>query len=356
MRPKSVTAFVLAALASVSTLRAADVRLGGDPDPWRLAGDETSGGVRTLEFLRPGRSFGNSPEILIVTRAQGDDASTAAEEHLSDRRSACDDGHYEFAFSGWEDTAYRWEPRGCDAPDAELDEVGRVFVSGSEVVRITVRLRDTGRLSFWSRWIASSNATYAAWRGSLFGSGSARRPAPADDTLSPDSCADDDLDCLLALQRRQLAALEATRGDGGRAAAGGSAGAASRREAASASGCCSVPEIRQVQLQRDNPAAARTADVTRFLSTDTYVYAVADLRGNQAGSVVTFRWVRLDGQGGERELVSRDVTIESGNSWVYGSFFYNGLTPVGRYRVDISFDGVLAGSREFSVAAGSAFG
>jgi hypothetical protein len=83
---------------------------------------------------------------------------------------------------------------------------------------------------------------------------------------------------------------------------------------------------------------------------------VADLRGNQTGSVVTFRWVRLDADGGERELVSRDVTIESGNSWVYGSFFYNGLTPVGRYRVDISFDGVPAGSREFSVAAGSAFG
>lgn len=184
-----------------------------------------------------------------------------------------------------------------------------------------------------------------------------RKPAKtstAVDAPSSDICADDDLECLLAVQRRQLAALEASR------VTTGSTSRASNRPAytdsSPVSACCLVNEIRGLQLQRQNPASGRTADITRFLSTDTYIYLVADLRGNQAGSTVTFRWVKVDSSGAEREVTSRDQTVNPGNTWVYGSFYYKGLTPTGRYRVHVYFDGILAGTREFTVVAGSSFG
>ncbi|MCC6130445.1 MAG: hypothetical protein IT186_11000 [Acidobacteria bacterium] len=171
---------------------------------------------------------------------------------------------------------------------------------------------------------------------------------------SSDICADDDLECLLAVQRRQLEALEASRGT-----TGGSARTSNKQSVASSapvSACCLVNEIRGLQLQRQHPASGRTTDITQFLSTDTYIYLVADLRGNQSGSTVTFRWVKVDSNGVERDVTSRDQTIQPGNTWVYGSFYYKGLTPTGRYRVHVYFDGILAGTREFRVVAGSSFG
>ncbi len=355
MRTPILATFLLVA---ATTARAGEIRLAGDSSSWQVAGDETSGGVRTLELLRPGRSFGNSPEILTVVRGPGKDASTAAERYLSEKKLSCDEGHYELVRSGWEDTIYRWDSRGCDAPETELDEVGRVVVSGGDVVRISLRLRDPGRLSFWNGWISSSNAAYRSWRGSVYAEGG-RQPAAGVEAPSPDACADDDLSCLLAVQRGQLAALEATRVGGSstsRTSSAARAGASARPQPDSGSGCCSVSEIRGLQMQRGNPNSGRTEDVTRFLSTDTYIYVVADLRGNQGGSTVTFRWVRVDGNGQEHEATSRDISIASGNKWVYGSFFHNGLTPTGRYRVHVYFDGVHAGSRDFQVVAGSAFG
>lgn len=353
--PVRVLTLSLALAGAAGGAGATDVELPGDPSPWRVASDDTSGRTRTLELLRPGKSFGSSPEILVISRFPGDDASTAAEDYLSDKQGSCDDGHYEFEKSGWEDTIYTWDPRGCDFPEAELDEVGRFFVDGNSVIRISLRLRDGRRYATWSRWISSSNAAYDSWSGSVFESGSRRSASKAQDAPSSDICDDDDLDCLLAVQRQQVEALNSTRGGAGGDGSGSrrSGGSSSR---SSSDGCCSASEIRSLHLQKGHPNSGLEDDTTRFRSTDTYIYAVARLRGDQGGSTVGFRWVKIDADGDEHEVTSYDAPIEHGNTWVYGSLYYTGLTPTGRYRVEIYFDGAYAGSRELEVVAGSSFG
>lgn len=360
------TTTLLAPMLLASTLIAApasagDITFPGDPNPWRMMGDDRSGGVHTVELLRPGKNFGSSPEILVIVKGPGDDASTAAEDYLSGLAGMCDDGHYEFLRSGWEDTVYTWDPRGCGMPDAELEEVGRFVVQGGSVIRITIRVRNSGKLSFWNGWMAGRYGAYSSWIGALEGGGGvsrggasrgdAGRTAP-----SSDICDDDDLDCLLRVQRQQVGALEDSleaprRYDTG----GGKSGNAGGGRNAGGS-CCSVRQVRGLHLQRQHPNATRDERTTTFRSTDTYIYAVADLGGVRAGSAMTFRWWKIDADGDASPVISRDVDIESGAGYVYGSLYFTGLTPTGDYRVDVYFDGDFAGSLEFTVVAGSSFG
>jgi hypothetical protein len=391
---------VLFATAAAAT----DLRLAGDANPWRIASDTTSRGVRTVELLRPGRNFGNSPEILVITRQPGDDASEAASEYLDRKLADCDEGHYEFLRSGWEDTSYRWESRSCSAPDTDLDEVGRVFVADGDVVHLALFVRDYRRAGFWESWISGRYGSYSSWSSGIFSTGRGRLAEAPIETSDGSECADDDIDCLVAAQRRNLAAMDQlARGgddDGGyrpssgrrgptdvetsdgsecadddvdclvaaqqrnlaamdRLGRGGSTGkngkSAGGGRGTSTSSCCTVRALRGLHLQRSNPFNTRSERVSTFTSTDTYIYGVVDLAGEQGGSVVTFRWVKLNG-GGEKVVVTRDITIEPGATFVYGSLYYSGLTPTGDFRLDVSFDGEYAGSIEFTVVAGSSFG
>lgn len=394
---RSLTLTCLLFAAATPTF-ASEVRLAGDPNPWRIAGDATEYGVRTVELLRPGRNFGNSPEVLVITRGPGDDASEAASEYLDRKLADCDDGHYEFLRSGWDDTTYQWESRSCSAPDTDLDEYGRVFVADGDVVRISLQVRDTSRASFWRGWMTGRYGSYASWSGGVFSTGGRRLAEAPIETSDGSECADDDLECLLAAQRRNLAAMdqidrdlgndrrrgrdsEIVTSDGSECAdddvdclvasqqrnlaamdqlgRGGASAGKGRKSTGNSgsgnSGCCAVRELRGLHLQRSNPFNTRNERVTTFTSTDTYIYAVVDLVGEQGGSVVTFRWVKLTASG-EKVVTTRDITVEPGSSFVYGSLYYSGLTPTGDYRLDVSFDGDYAGSLDFTVVAGSSFG
>lgn len=350
-----------------------DIQLAGDSSPWHIADDSQEAGGRKIELLRPGHNYGSSPEILVLAKMRGDDASTAAEDYLSAKKDECDDGHYEFIRSGWEDTVYRWEPRGCDLPDTDLEEVGRfVVLDSGGVARVSVFLRKRSGLAFWQGWVNGRYGTYSSWSTSVFGGGSGNksRTRPADrEAPSSDICADDDLDCLLRVQRQQVATLDQinedledmTRDDsrggrrGGGSQGGNNQGGKSRMGASSgAAGCCFVRQVRDLRLQREHPNSGRS-DESVFRSTDTYIYAVIDLAGARGGSSVTFRWVKIE-DGIEEPVLSRDVDVEGGSGWMYGSLYFTGLTPKGDYRVYVYYDGELAGSHDFEVVAGSSFG
>ena len=379
MRTLYLIALFLILVTSPVFAASGDVQVAGDPSPWHITSDDQVGGVRTVELLRPGHNFGSSPELMVIVKMRGDDASEAAEDYLSAKKSECDDGHYEFLRSGWEDTSYRWEPRGCDLPETDLDEVGRfVVLDGGGIGRVSIFLRRHSALSFWESWISGRYGTYSSWSSSVFGgkAPSGKRPQTAD-VEAPDSdiCDDDDLDCLLRVQRQQVAALdqntreledltrEDSRGGGRR---GGSASGGSRSHAGSddsggggnrggGTGCCFVRQVKSLHLQTEHPNSGRSDDFT-FRSTDTYIYAVLDLSGARGGSTVTFRWVKFDHDGDEKSVLSRDVDIEGGSTWVYGSLYFTGLTPTGDYRVYVYYDGTLAGTHDFEVVAGSSFG
>lgn len=355
--------------ALTPTCVGADILFPGDPQNWRIAGDDWSGPVHTVELLRPGKSFGNSAEILVIAKGPGDDASTAAEDYLQDLKGACDDGHYEFIRSGWEDTVYTWDPRGCDMPEAELEEVGRFMVEGNKVIRLTLRIRQSSRVGFWRGWVSGRYGNYSSWIGPLEGAPASRRPVADDDAPSSDICDDDDLDCLLRVQRQQVDTLErinddleAMTGNGSRRGnpSGGNSGRAngSRDGGSRQAGtqCCSVRQVHGLHLQRQHPNVTRDERVSTFRSTDTYIYAIAELGGVRGGSSVTFRWFKIDADGDETPVTSRDVDLEGGATYVYGSLYYTGLTPLGDYRVDVYYDGDFAGSLEFRVVAGSSFG
>lgn len=363
----SIRTALYAALISLplfATAQAGDLLLPGDSRPWHLAGDDNEGGVRTLELLRPGRNFGNSPEVLVLARGGSGDAYAAADSYLSEKQSLCEMGNFDYIRSGGSDTVYRWEPRGCDFPESDMTEVGRFTVENGVLHRISLRVRSEAMLGDWQSWIDGDFGYGSSWSKSVFGGGT-RSVAQAPST--PGECVETgnpqaDLDCLLREQRALIqesneitrSLQERTRSTPRYASSSGSPSEAVARPRAG--GCCEVPQIRGLHLQRSHPVSAPNERVSTFTSTDTYVYAVTDLVGDQGGSVVRYEWVKIDEDGSEIEVTSNEVVVESGNNIVFGSLAYNGLTPTGHYAVRIYFDGAFAGSHEFDVVAGSSFG
>lgn len=110
------------------------------------------------------------------------------------------------------------------------------------------------------------------------------------------------------------------------------------------------PALENVRTAKDQDGA-QPASV--FATTDT-VYVVSDLSNGVVGNVVSSKWYAVEVVDTEPNLLldEADITIDEDKS--YSLYFYfppplDGQWPVGRYKVEMYFNGVLNSSVEFTV-------
>jgi hypothetical protein len=107
----------------------------------------------------------------------------------------------------------------------------------------------------------------------------------------------------------------------------------------------------------DNVRTAKDQDGTQpstvFATTDT-VYVVSDLSNGVVGNVVSSKWYAVEVADTEPNLLldEADITIDEDKS--YSLYFYfppplDGQWPLGRYKVELYFNGVLNSTVEFTV-------
>jgi len=110
------------------------------------------------------------------------------------------------------------------------------------------------------------------------------------------------------------------------------------------------PTLGNVRVAKDQDGA-QTAAV--FGAADT-IYVVGDLANGVAGNVVTSKWYVVSVEGYEPGFLidSVDLTLDK-DQLSYTVYFYfeppDGGWPVGTYKVEIYFNGVLNNTVEFTV-------
>jgi hypothetical protein len=110
------------------------------------------------------------------------------------------------------------------------------------------------------------------------------------------------------------------------------------------------PTLSNVRTAKDQDG---TQPSTVFATTDT-VYVVSDLSNGVTGNVVSSKWYAVDVPDTEPNLLldEADISIEEDKS--YSLYFYfppplDGQWPVGSYKVEVYFNGVLNSTVPFTV-------
>jgi hypothetical protein len=92
---------------------------------------------------------------------------------------------------------------------------------------------------------------------------------------------------------------------------------------------------------------------TVFSQTDT-VYVVSDLSNGAVGNVVSSKWYAVDVADTEPNLLLDEVSITIDEAKDYSLYFYfeppvDGQWPVGSYKVEVYFNGVLNSTVAYTV-------
>lgn len=110
------------------------------------------------------------------------------------------------------------------------------------------------------------------------------------------------------------------------------------------------PTLSNIRTATDADGANPTST---FSSTDT-IYAVSDLKNGVKGNVVSSSWYAVDVVGVDPNFLidSVDYKVEEDTFTGIVHFYFEPPTdgwPAGKYRVDISFNGVATGSAEYTI-------
>ena len=110
------------------------------------------------------------------------------------------------------------------------------------------------------------------------------------------------------------------------------------------------PALSNVRTAKDQDG---TQPSTVFATTDT-VYVVSDLSNGVKGNVVNSKWYAVEVADTEPNLLLDEADISIDEDKSYSLYFYfppplDGQWPVGSYKVEIYFNGVLNSTVPFTV-------
>jgi hypothetical protein len=110
------------------------------------------------------------------------------------------------------------------------------------------------------------------------------------------------------------------------------------------------PTLSNVRTARDQDGTDQTSV---FSTTDT-VYVVSDLSNGVVGNVVSSKWYAVDVADTEPNLLLDEVSINIDEAKDYSLYFYfpppvDGQWPVGSYKVEVYFNGVLNSTVAYTV-------
>lgn len=110
------------------------------------------------------------------------------------------------------------------------------------------------------------------------------------------------------------------------------------------------PTLSNVRVAKDQDGT----QVTSVFGTTDTIYAVSDLANGVAGNVVTSKWTVVSVEGYDPGYVIDEVDLTLDKDQLsYTVYFYfeppEGGWPVGTYQVDVSFNGTLVNTVQFSV-------
>ncbi|MBC7877058.1 MAG: hypothetical protein H7Y59_07790 [Anaerolineales bacterium] len=115
---------------------------------------------------------------------------------------------------------------------------------------------------------------------------------------------------------------------------------------------CAVgePGLSNVRTAKDQDGNETTSV---FATTDT-IYVVSDLSNGVVGNVVSSKWYAVDVADTEPNLLLDEVDITIDEDKSYSLYFYfppplDGQWPVGTYKVEVYFNGVLNSTVDFTV-------
>lgn len=365
-----------AALALASSALASMPAAAGEA--WVLANEARSASAVLEEWLRPGERLDAWTEM--VSRLEVREISSplsVATDTRSRLEANCPEARWTWHRQLPDDVLYEFDSGICrdgSGPERELARLTRL--PGTRTFKVS-----------WSQRGPRDGAAVAYWRGVLdgpFGTvGERGSPPPAGSLRAGGArvAADDGADgrgrgrgadidtdaelkrceqaerpfeCIAALQERLFESMPtepaAARSSGRGPAAGGET-ASTPRAAWPAAG------IRRVSLHLGKPdGGPRPEEVDRFLSTTSQFYAVAHYDRELGGRTIEFDWRYLSAPEGEQSISRRSLVVERGASSAISVVTFSGLNPVGRYRVDVYLDGVLAGQAHFVVERAGRFG
>jgi hypothetical protein len=120
--------------------------------------------------------------------------------------------------------------------------------------------------------------------------------------------------------------------------------------AASLACAAGEPTLSNVRTAKDQDGTQATSV---FNTTDT-VYVVSDLSNGVVGNVVSSKWYAVDVPDTEPNLLLDEVDITIDEDKSYSLYFYfpppvDGQWPVGTYKVEVYFNGVLNSTVEYTV-------
>ena len=108
--------------------------------------------------------------------------------------------------------------------------------------------------------------------------------------------------------------------------------------------------VSELHMAKDDGKGNPGAQTDRFGPQDRTIHCVAELKAPKAGTPIRFTWWIVESQGAKDEkLEETDYTIKPGEEVVHGQITLPNDWPPGKYKVDVSLDGNLEQTVQFTV-------